>query len=172
MTVLRNGKWRHTYVTGYSVSTIDFTLHFNTSHIPPHSPVSRTLTHLPVSPTIKYKKVVEDKEQKAVPYIGALNRPLRSTVCTYLFHSACGRIDDDACSLQHTVPNYRRNGDWYIEKDFEGSDRKLTVTLFWNLAKGLRQNKKTLIQGTLRHRWHSKLAALEFELLLLLQLSQ
>jgi len=78
---MKQDKWRHTYVTGDSVFPIDFTLHFNTSHIPPYSPVSRTLTHLPVPPTIKYK-VLEDQEQKVVPYIGALNRPLRPTVCT------------------------------------------------------------------------------------------
>jgi len=83
-----------------------------------------------VPPTIKYKKVLEDQEQKVVPYFGAVHRPLRSTICTQLFHSACGLIDDDACSLEHTASNYRRNGDWYIEKDFEDSARKLTVTLF------------------------------------------
>jgi hypothetical protein len=59
-----------------------------------------------------------------------------------------------------------------MEKDFEGSDRKLAVTLFWNLPKGLTENKKTLSQGSQRHRRHSQLATLEYELMLLLQLSQ
>jgi hypothetical protein len=59
-----------------------------------------------------------------------------------------------------------------MEKDLEGSDRKLAVTLFWNLRKGLTENKKTLTQGTLRHRRHSQLATLEYQLMLLLKLSQ